>query len=71
MACRYQDLKKWDLWDTVMGVIVNGEEKVPSRDVNEKAVLFCFLSLSWDLNRFIHDQDSNKQVSRGIYGKGK
>jgi hypothetical protein len=60
---RYQDLKKWELWDTVIGVIVNAEDRVPSRDVSEKAVLFCYLSLTWDVSRLIRDQDANKPVT--------
>uniref|UniRef100_A0A0N4WR31 SCD domain-containing protein n=1 Tax=Haemonchus placei TaxID=6290 RepID=A0A0N4WR31_HAEPC len=53
------DLKKWDLWDVVLHVLNNHDDKAP-RDVIDKSIWFLYMQLSWDLLRLIRDQEPNK-----------
>lgn len=60
---RFEDLKKWQLWDVALSVLTNAEDKQVSRDVGEKAVILLFATLSWDINRLVTEQEPNKAVS--------
>ncbi len=61
---RSHDLHQLDLWDWFFGVLAPADgSKVSSRDVREKALICCFLSLSWDLDRLVKDQEGDRQVS--------
>ncbi|KAK6027041.1 hypothetical protein OSTOST_06975, partial [Ostertagia ostertagi] len=53
------DLKKWDLWDVVLHVLNNHDDKAP-RDVIDKSIWFLFMQLNWDLVRLVRDQEPNK-----------
>ncbi|CAI4227044.1 unnamed protein product [Auanema sp. JU1783] len=53
------DLKKWDLWDVVLNLVTNHEERAP-RDVIDKSFWFLSMQLGFDLHRLVNDQDSNK-----------
>ncbi|KIH53967.1 hypothetical protein ANCDUO_15886 [Ancylostoma duodenale] len=53
------DLKKWDLWDVVLHVLNNHDDKAP-RDVIDKSIWFLFIQLNWDLLRLVRDQEPNK-----------
>ncbi|KAK6742111.1 hypothetical protein RB195_009776 [Necator americanus] len=53
------DLKKWDLWDVVLHVLNNHDDKAP-RDVIDKSIWFLFIQLNWDLIRLVRDQEPNK-----------
>ncbi|WKX99224.1 hypothetical protein Q1695_014252 [Nippostrongylus brasiliensis] len=53
------DLKKWDLWDVVLHVLNNHDDKAP-RDVIDKSIWFLFMQLNWDLLRLVRDQEPNK-----------
>ncbi|KJH51333.1 STAG domain protein [Dictyocaulus viviparus] len=53
------DLKKWDLWDVVLHVLNNHDDRAP-RDVIDKSIWFLFMQLNWDLLRLIRDQEPNK-----------
>ncbi|KIH50134.1 STAG domain protein, partial [Ancylostoma duodenale] len=55
------DLKKWDLWDVVLHVLNNHDDKAP-RDVIDKSIWFLFIQLNWDLLRLVRDQEPNKAV---------
>ncbi|KAK6047599.1 STAG domain protein [Cooperia oncophora] len=52
-------LKKWDLWDVVLHVLNNHDDKAP-RDVIDKSIWFLFMQLNWDLVRLVRDQEPNK-----------
>ncbi|VDM63612.1 unnamed protein product [Angiostrongylus costaricensis] len=53
------DLKKWDLWDVVLHVLNNHDDRAP-RDVIDKSIWFLFMQLNWDLLRLVRDQEPNK-----------
>ncbi|VDM19469.1 unnamed protein product [Wuchereria bancrofti] len=57
---RFEDLKKWQLWDVSLSVLTNADDKQVSRDVGEKAVILLFATLSWDINRLVTEQEPNK-----------
>ncbi|KAJ1347664.1 hypothetical protein KIN20_002787 [Parelaphostrongylus tenuis] len=53
------DLKKWDLWDVVLHVLNNHDDRAP-RDVIDKSIWFLSMQLNWDLLRLVRDQEPNK-----------
>uniref|UniRef100_A0A1I7XVF4 STAG domain-containing protein n=1 Tax=Heterorhabditis bacteriophora TaxID=37862 RepID=A0A1I7XVF4_HETBA len=59
------DLKKWDLWEVVLHVLTNHDEKAP-RDVVDKSIWFLFMQLNWDLLRLVRDQEPNKNVMEAV-----
>lgn len=72
---RGEDLRKYDIWDMVISLINNVSRFEPrfQSDIAEKAILYCFLSLAWDLKRLVNDQEPNIDVShaafRSIFGR--
>ncbi|OZC07917.1 hypothetical protein X798_05024 [Onchocerca flexuosa] len=56
----FEDLKKWQLWDATLSVLINADDKQVSRDIGEKAVILLFAILSWDINRLVTEQEPNK-----------
>ncbi|CAD6186981.1 unnamed protein product [Caenorhabditis auriculariae] len=57
---RYMDLRKWDLWDLALKIVVNYDKNETATDVTEAAILILFMQLNFDLYRLVKEGESGK-----------